>query len=718
MQSGAMFVDPMAAKYGAQPDGYPSVHDGLSLVKSDACESGYKGVSVSRAAGSITCFQARDGSCMLGAFPTRVEAAVAFARSRETTKDVRNHQRQERRQQGKKRKHAMSARPEVAQPREAAEHYGGGEAQRYTAANAQVQHELAMRCTHLLESDLDARNQLLLDLGCGSCLSSRVLTASGQRWIGLDVSREMLLLADRASLVSGVGALLHSDLGTGLPLRPSGQFDGAISVSALQWLCEPPAGGSIRDVRDALHRLFTSLHGVLRPGAAAVFQFYTTPAAAAGALEAAVECGFRADLIIDLPHATRARKLFLCVRAPLAPLAPIESPKETRVARARQCEEQCAEPAGVPPSVPSVPRVCRRVCPIAWPFGAACICCSGWLHAPRPPIFPSAMAADGDTARDLESGADASGADAWLEALRQTCRQTAQHSPSPLGVAKASRTGEGSDSTMDSASAAAEATTALERLQHQHMKYVRRSLHALHEALHSQTDVVSEGANAEPRIEPGRLAGASAAASEVHLYMGADERTGDVSKAGVDLDLDLASAGGSNANASDVDTSAASCDEAMLISVRGTRPRIEALVNELIRSLRRLARRLEHANCTVLPLRTKRQVRPSAVGSGSKVVPLQLVELPIPNAPPHALVHFSLEGAASHVAGRLADCIRSAATRGLVTSALEVDAMDWQGDSLLDEDPLNIRVALALRRSGASGVDTVTSAKPDGTIEF
>jgi hypothetical protein len=44
--------------------------------------------------------------------------------------------------------------------------------------------------------------------------------------------------------------------------------------------------------------------------------------------------------------------------------------------------------------------------------------------------------------------------------------------------------------------------------------------------------------------------------------------------------------------------------------------------------------------------------------------------------------------------------------------------MDWQGDSLQDEDPLNIRVALALRRSGASGVDTVTSAKPDGTIEF
>jgi hypothetical protein len=56
MQSDAMFVDPMAAKYGAQSDGYPSVHDGLSLVKSDACESGYKGVSISRAAGSITIY--------------------------------------------------------------------------------------------------------------------------------------------------------------------------------------------------------------------------------------------------------------------------------------------------------------------------------------------------------------------------------------------------------------------------------------------------------------------------------------------------------------------------------------------------------------------------------------------------------------------------------------------------------------------------------------
>jgi hypothetical protein len=73
----------MVAKHGPQGDGYPDVCNGMQLIKSVTCDSGYKGISVSRT-GSTLCFQARDGARSLGLFPTRTEAAAAFARSRET----------------------------------------------------------------------------------------------------------------------------------------------------------------------------------------------------------------------------------------------------------------------------------------------------------------------------------------------------------------------------------------------------------------------------------------------------------------------------------------------------------------------------------------------------------------------------------------------------------------------------------------------------------
>ena len=56
------------------------------------------------------------------------------------------------------------------------------------------------------------------------------------------------------------GDLILSDMGNGIPFRP-GSFDGAISISALQWLCNA-------DKRDhkpvkRLYTFFTSLYAVL-----------------------------------------------------------------------------------------------------------------------------------------------------------------------------------------------------------------------------------------------------------------------------------------------------------------------------------------------------------------------------------------------------------------------------------------------------------------------
>jgi 18S rRNA (guanine1575-N7)-methyltransferase len=50
---------------------------------------------------------------------------------------------------------------------------------------------------------------------------------------GFDISQAMLEVASDREVE---GDLCLHDMGEGLPLRP-GVFDGAISISAIQWLC-------------------------------------------------------------------------------------------------------------------------------------------------------------------------------------------------------------------------------------------------------------------------------------------------------------------------------------------------------------------------------------------------------------------------------------------------------------------------------------------------
>ena len=75
----------------------------------------------------------------------------------------------------------------------------------------------------------------------------------------------MLQLAQASPAAAGCVCL--ADMAQGLPLRPA-SADGAVSVSAVQWLCahaQPEA---------ALARLFAALHACLRLGARAALQVY------------------------------------------------------------------------------------------------------------------------------------------------------------------------------------------------------------------------------------------------------------------------------------------------------------------------------------------------------------------------------------------------------------------------------------------------------------
>ena len=175
---------------------------------------------------------------------------------------------------------------------------------------------MAERCVELLNIPPDSPPQLLLDLGCGSGISGDVLTQYGHRWIGCDISKAMLNEAVEREVD---GDLVVRDLGDGLPFRP-GMFDGCISVSAVQWLCN--ADRSSHNPVRRLRRLFETLFACMKRSARVVIQLYPeTPAQMDMITSSAMRAGFTGGLLIDYPNSTKAKKYYLTLFAGPAPPA-------------------------------------------------------------------------------------------------------------------------------------------------------------------------------------------------------------------------------------------------------------------------------------------------------------------------------------------------------------------------------------------------------------
>ena len=96
-----------------------------------------------------------------------------------------------------------------------------------------IQRELTERALEILAIP-EGKPRLILDIGCGTSISGSVLSEYGHMWVGTDLSKGMLNVA--ADHGDTEGDLVLSDMGHGFGYRP-GTFDGAISISALQWLC-------------------------------------------------------------------------------------------------------------------------------------------------------------------------------------------------------------------------------------------------------------------------------------------------------------------------------------------------------------------------------------------------------------------------------------------------------------------------------------------------
>jgi len=172
----------------------------------------------------------------------------------------------------------------------------------------EIQTTMAERALQLIL--LPDRPCLLLDVGCGSGISGEAITDAGHMWVGYDISKSMLEVAHEREVD---GDLVLCDAGHGLKLR-AGTFDGAISISALQWLCNIDRKG--HDPFRRLKSFFTHLYSCLRQGARAALQFYPeTPGQVEMITAAALRCGFGGGLVVDYPHSTKAKKHFLVIYA-------------------------------------------------------------------------------------------------------------------------------------------------------------------------------------------------------------------------------------------------------------------------------------------------------------------------------------------------------------------------------------------------------------------
>ncbi|KAI7870566.1 S-adenosyl-L-methionine-dependent methyltransferase [Spinellus fusiger] len=200
------------------------------------------------------------------------------------------------------------SRPEHIAPPEI--FYNEDEARKYTDNSriASIQAEMAYRTLELL--NLTPGPKFLLDIGCGSGLSGEILSEEGHVWVGMDISPHMI---DVAREREAEGDLFVQDAGQGVGYRP-GTFDGVISVSVLQWLCN--ADKTIHRPKARLQRFFSTLYAAMKKSARAVFQFYPeNDDQIQLIIDVATRCGFEGGLLVDYPNSKKAKKYYLCLFA-------------------------------------------------------------------------------------------------------------------------------------------------------------------------------------------------------------------------------------------------------------------------------------------------------------------------------------------------------------------------------------------------------------------
>ncbi|CAK9135402.1 unnamed protein product, partial [Ilex paraguariensis] len=134
------------------------------------------------------------------------------------------------------------------------------------------------------------------------------------------------------------GDLMLADMGQDEGFRP-GVIDGAINISAVQWLCN--ADKTSHDPRLRLKAFFGSLYRCLTRGARAVLQVYPEKLAQRELiLGFAMRSGFAGGVFVHNPHSTKKRKEYLVLNCG-PPSLSAATPQGKR-----EQEESCSDDEG------------------------------------------------------------------------------------------------------------------------------------------------------------------------------------------------------------------------------------------------------------------------------------------------------------------------------------------------------------------------------------
>ncbi|KAI5162321.1 18S rRNA (guanine1575-N7)-methyltransferase [Nematocida ausubeli] len=173
-----------------------------------------------------------------------------------------------------------------------------------------IQSRLTQKCLDILGNPTDS---LILDIGCGSGISTEQIIDDDNYTIGIDISVDMLNLAKKR-----IGNITYGDqpadnfcdfavvdIGEGLPFK-SATFDYAISVSVLQWLAVQ------KDSKKLLNAFFFTLYDALKTDGMAVLQYYPE---SDKQMESIIMCaskyGFTGGTLVENQDSKKKRKTYL-----------------------------------------------------------------------------------------------------------------------------------------------------------------------------------------------------------------------------------------------------------------------------------------------------------------------------------------------------------------------------------------------------------------------
>ncbi len=183
------------------------------------------------------------------------------------------------------------------------DYYDSDEISKYAESKSlmNIQEKITIRALEILE--LNNKNALILDLGCGPGFAGIYLNELGYKIISIDLLLDFLRYYDIKEL-----SPIQSDMSF-LPFR-SRIFDAIVSISSLQWLHRIYHS---KTTINLIKNLAADVYKILKPSSKAIFQFYPKNDSIMKEIgkifieSTPLEGGF----IIDNPESAKKRQIFL-----------------------------------------------------------------------------------------------------------------------------------------------------------------------------------------------------------------------------------------------------------------------------------------------------------------------------------------------------------------------------------------------------------------------